>query len=216
MANHYELLTIVTGSVSDTEIDGVRANLEELLKKHTSAIHYTHNLGRRKLAYPIKHQGNGTYLLCEFDADGESIKKLERALALTTEILRHCIVRRKKVGSPVPLERREEEVRPGLRRISSVKKGVDEELLGVAPLEEVASAPMPVASSDEPTDDTPVTTPSPTPASPVPAAKEEPVEEAPATATEEESKEETKKKGKKASYEELDQKLNELLSDDII
>jgi small subunit ribosomal protein S6 len=204
MANHYELLAIVTGSVSDTEIDGVRGNLEELLKKHTSAIHYMHNLGRRKLAYPIKHQGSGTYLLCEFDADGESIKKLERALALTTEILRHCIVRRQKVGSPVPLERREEEVRPGPRRVSSVKKGMDEELLGAAPLEDVTSAPMPVASSDDPIP--------PVPAGAAPAVKEEPAEEAPASTAEEESK----KKGKKASYEELDQKLNELLSDDII
>lgn len=206
--NHYELLVIVTGAISDAELEGVRVMLEELLKKHDSTIHYMHNLGRRKLAYSIKRQAHGTYLLCEFDAPGEHIKKLERALALTTELLRHCIVRRKKVGTPIPLERREEEAGP-VRRTGAPRKTQDEELLGkAAPLSDEETSPRETIAIAAAPEETPAPV-IPTPVLVLPK-EEPPIEE---TSTPEEG---AKKKGKKASYEELDQKLNELLSDDII
>lgn len=191
MPNHYELLALVDGRIADTELEGFRASLEETLKKHVSPIHYMHNLGRRKLAYPIKHQGYGTYLLCEFDAEGETIKKLERALSLTTELLRHCIERRKIVGAPIELERREEE-----RRIRAPRRSQDEALLGKTPLNEGVSTPL-LARTES---------------TPPPSVRDVPVvEEQPSP-----DEESPKKKDGKVSYEELDKKLNELLSDDIL
>lgn len=194
--NHYELLAIVAGTVSDAELDSVRLSVEGILQKYTSTIHYIHNLGRRKLAYTIKHQGHGTYFLCEFDANPTDIKKLERQLLLETEILRHCIVRRKSIGAPIQLERREEESRPSRR--TSPRKAMGEELLGATPLAEERVAP-------------------PTPA-PVPAIQTEAPDAQPTAPTEEApgAEEPQKKKEQKASYEELDKRLNELLSDDII
>ncbi|MEK7122453.1 MAG: 30S ribosomal protein S6 [Patescibacteria group bacterium] len=203
--NHYELLAIVDGRIADTELDGFRATLEETLKKHVSQIHYMHNLGRRKLAYPIKHQGHGTYLLCEFDAEGDAVKKIERSLSLTTELLRHCIERRKTVGQPIELERREIETRG-----RSPRKSQDEALLGKAPIEDVVlTAQAPVAQAPEPVEQMPIEEETPAPAT---------IEETPAPTIEEQTtpEEGAKKKDQKASYEELDKKLNELLSDDII
>ena len=208
MPNHYELLAIVDGRIADTELDGFRTTLEETLKKHVSQIHYTHNLGRRKLAYPIKHEGHGIYLLCEFDAEGDAIKKLERALSLTTEILRHCIERRKTIGAPIELERRET-IEP---RTRGPRRSQDEALLGRAPLEEVSTSAAPMT--------TPAMQPTPEPA-PAPVtvsvAADDTAVPIPAISDEETvTEEEGKKKGQKVSYEELDKKLNELLSDDII
>ncbi|MBI4253188.1 30S ribosomal protein S6 [Candidatus Uhrbacteria bacterium] len=197
MTNHYELLAIVDGRIPDSELETFKKTFEDLLKKHVSSIHYVHNAGRRKLAYPINHQGYGTYLLCEFDAPGEHIKKLERAMSLTTELLRHCIVRRKTVGTPTPFERREEEMRP--RDGRPTRKTQDEELLGRAPLAEEAPV-MPSAP--------PVTLDDTAP-EPAPEEKTESDEQATTDDT-------GKKKAKKVSYEDLDKKLNELLSDDII
>ena len=44
------------------------------------------------MAYPIKHIHQGHYVLVEFDMKKEHIKGLDRALRLTTEVLRHMIV----------------------------------------------------------------------------------------------------------------------------
>ncbi len=212
MANHYELLAIVDGRIPDSEIEAFKNTFEELLKKHVSPIHYIHNAGRRKLAYPINHQGYGTYLLCEFDAPGEHIKKLERALSLTTELLRHCIVRRKTVGAPTPFERREEETRS--RDGRPMRKNQDEELLGQAPLaEEVPASPGAPAPAVQ-TPSVPIVA-APDDITPAPAPKEK--VEAEGESEEQTAPEDTgKKKAKKASYEDLDKKLNELLSDDIL
>lgn len=217
MANHYELLVIVDGRIPDTELEAFKNTFEDLLKKHVSPIHYIHNAGRRKLAYPINHQGHGTYLLCEFDAPGEQIKKLERALSLTTELLRHCIVRRKTVGAPIPFERREEETRS--RDGRPMRKSQDEELLGKAPLEQevptpsVAPSPtataVPIAPVVVVPDD--ITT-APAPEEKVKTKAEPEEQEAPAATPEDTGK----KKAQKVSYEDLDKKLNELLSDDIL
>lgn len=204
-ANHYELLAIVDGRIADSELEGFRATLEEILKKHVSQIHYTHNLGRRKLAYPIKHQAHGIYLLCEFDAPTAAISKLERALALTSELLRHCIVRRKTIGAPVPLERREEEP-----RARTMRKTQDDELLGRTPLEEIITAP-PAPAVPIPIPAEHVTTEKPPAEALTPKEGMVSQEDKPAV-----TDDGSKKKGQKISYEDLDKKLNELLSDDII
>lgn len=217
--NHYEFFGILSGTYADTEVGALVSQLEETIKKHTETIHYVQNLGRRKLAYPIKHQGHGTYVLIEFDADGEAIKKLDRLFRLTSELLRHCIVRRKTVGNPLPLERKEEESRPRPFDRVGMRKTLGEELLGETPT---------IETINETTETKPVENLiveeliAPSPADNIPPAPEESssvsntAQTSTSTPPEEDTADETKKKGQKVSYEELDKKLNELLSDDII
>ncbi len=206
--NHYELLAIISGAYADTEVEPLFKQIIEMVSKNAETVHFTQNVGRRKLTYPIKHQHNGVYIFIEFDAAGEAIKKLDRSLKLTQEILRHCIVRKKSIGKPIQFERPQEEQRPRFTGTPG-KKTLGEELLGDTE----------IPSSTEPS-------PVPEKAPETPEVKEElstvqiHEEKAPLAAageTADDSQEQdTKKKGKKVSYEELDKKLNELLSDDII
>jgi len=101
--NHYEILAIVSGRFADTEIGGIIGKIEEILKKYECTLHYTQNLERRKLAYPIKHQAYGAYVLIEFDCSVSKVSALDRELRLTPELLRHIIVKRDAVGTPRPL-----------------------------------------------------------------------------------------------------------------
>lgn len=234
--NHYEFLGILSGAYADTEVGALVSQIEETIKKHTETIHYVQNLGRRKLAYPIKHQGHGTYVLIEFDAAGDTIKKLDRLFRLTNELLRHCIVRRKTVGKPLPLERREEESRPARTyERTGNRRALGEELLGDTPTilasEEPAPATLPqegvkeeAVHQDTPAPATATQSDDTSSASTTPPTTEPATEEATPpddTKQKTEKDDETaddsaKKKNKKVSYEELDKKLNELLSDDII
>lgn len=107
--NHYELLAILNGKFSDTENVALIKTLENSITKHGGTIHYTQNLERRKLAFPILHQSYGTYILTEFDCEGKGTVSLNHELRLSKDLLRHTIVRRKTVGKPKVLlqEKRE-------------------------------------------------------------------------------------------------------------
>lgn len=90
----YEILYIIPSRFSDTEIDGVAKKIEEGLVKAGATVEKTENLGKIKLAFPIKKERHGTYILTYINVDGEKMKKIDQDLRLTDEILRHTIVKR--------------------------------------------------------------------------------------------------------------------------
>jgi small subunit ribosomal protein S6 len=49
--------------------------------------------GRRRLAYPIGQQREGSYYLLLFDAPSEAITELERSLLITEDVMRHLVTR---------------------------------------------------------------------------------------------------------------------------
>ncbi len=50
------------------------------------------SLGKIKLAYPIKHQRHGTYVLVHFEVEPSVVAGIDRMLRLSDEVLRHIIV----------------------------------------------------------------------------------------------------------------------------
>lgn len=187
--NHYECLSIISGKYAETEVGPIIASLEASIKKYTSVVHYVQNLERRKLAYPINHHSYGYYILTEFDGEGGTLSKIDRALKLNNDIIRHIIVKRKTVGKPKDLDRvREREV----EKPSAAHKQAISELDSLVPLN----------LNEEPSQEAPVVV--------MVHTKEE---EALSPELIDES---SKKKQSKVSYEDLDKKLNEILGSDII
>lgn len=95
-ANHYEILFIIPNNYTEEEAKKISENTEEIFKKAGGEITYQEYWGKKKLAYEIKGFHHGYYSLFEFDLDGENLASLDRKLKLSSEILRHQIVRRKK------------------------------------------------------------------------------------------------------------------------
>ncbi len=97
----YELLYIVPSKFSDTEIDSATKKVSDLLEKAGAKIERTENLGKIKLAYPIKKVRHGTFILNYLSIeDGSVLTKLDTDLKHTDEILRHMFVKRE-AGIPV-------------------------------------------------------------------------------------------------------------------
>lgn len=97
----YELLYIVPSKFSDTEIDGIAKNVSALVEKTGAKIEKTENLGKIKLAYPIKKVRHGTYILNYLSLEDSSVlPKLDTDLKHTDEVLRHMFVKRED-GVPV-------------------------------------------------------------------------------------------------------------------
>ena len=56
-------------------------------------IEHTDNWGRRRLAYEIGHQKEGTYVLEVINGSGDLMKEIDRRLKVIDYVIRHLIVR---------------------------------------------------------------------------------------------------------------------------
>jgi len=89
---HYELLYLISNKFSEDEVKPIVAKVNSLIVDNRGKITLAEDLGKKRLAYPIKGFRYGYYNLAEFDLAGENLINVDRALRLMNEILRHQIV----------------------------------------------------------------------------------------------------------------------------
>jgi small subunit ribosomal protein S6 len=92
---HYELLYIVPISYSVDELKPITEKVVKLIKDYNGEITKKEDLGKLKLAYPIKQQNHGYYQMVEFNLAKNNLKKLNEALRLINEVLRFLIIKKK-------------------------------------------------------------------------------------------------------------------------
>jgi len=78
---------------------------EGVVRSGGGTIDGNHRWGLRRLAYPIKKQGQGDYYLLEYTAGPEVVKELERTLRITDGVLRFLSVQQEHTGLPEPRRR---------------------------------------------------------------------------------------------------------------
>ncbi len=97
MSEHYELLYVVSIKYVEADLLSVVEKVAGFAKNAGGTITLSNVIGKQKLAYPIKHITQGTYVVVEFDMETEGVKKLDDdlRLKLNNEILRHIIVKKR-------------------------------------------------------------------------------------------------------------------------
>lgn len=98
MTTQYELLYIIPATFTDDDVGGIEANVKALLEKQGATIDETTRLGKFRLAYPIKHVRHGHYILAKFTAEGATVAKIDEALRISNDVLRHLILRADEAG----------------------------------------------------------------------------------------------------------------------
>lgn len=93
MSTRYELLTLLSGTLSDEELEKANQMLRQLLEQHGARVLKHVVWERRKLTYPILQVRQGVYLLSEFDLEPQRMVELDRLLNLNTTVLRHQILK---------------------------------------------------------------------------------------------------------------------------
>ncbi len=104
MENRYELLYIIPTSFTDEEVGGVESKISALITKYGAAVESTQRLGKLRLAYAIKEQRHGHYVMTMFKAEASSVAKIEENLRINNDILRHMILRAEEAGSDAKFE----------------------------------------------------------------------------------------------------------------
>ena len=91
--HNYEFTFIVHPDVEDEGMTGVVEKVSQFITGGGGQITNVNHWGRRRLAYPIRRQREGYYVLMHVQLDPQSINELERNLKLTEEVIRYLLVR---------------------------------------------------------------------------------------------------------------------------
>lgn len=99
--NRYELMCLVPTKFAEDEVGGVMSQIRDLITKHGGKITFEDSLGKKRLAYPIKQVHQCYYLLTHFDGEPDRIRQLEGELKLSSDIVRHLLMKRPEVTRKV-------------------------------------------------------------------------------------------------------------------
>ncbi len=89
---NYELVLIVSPQLSDEAYDATIDKYSRFITGKGGSVEDTQRWGKRKLAYPIKHFGEGNYVLLKFRMKPAYSRELEASLRISEEIVRHLLV----------------------------------------------------------------------------------------------------------------------------
>jgi len=89
----YEIMFIVPNKYTEVEAKTIIGRVEKMIMDEGGQIVSGEYWGKKKMAYEIKHNSYGYYQLYQFDFPSTSLGKLNNDLRLSTEILRHQILK---------------------------------------------------------------------------------------------------------------------------
>ena len=90
---NYELVFIVSPEVEEERFESAIENVTQFITGRGGIISDIKQWGKRRLAYPIKHFGEGNYVLARFKLKPEHNKELESNLKISEDVLRHLLIR---------------------------------------------------------------------------------------------------------------------------
>ena len=88
----YESVVIINPSVEEQGIKALIAKFTDLINSK-GKVNEVDELGKKKLAYEIKKNAEGYYIVFNFEAKPELIAELERVYRITDEVIKFIVVR---------------------------------------------------------------------------------------------------------------------------
>ncbi len=91
--NIYENVVILNASLPDEEINASITKIKDLITNTGGEILKTDPWGRRKLAYEIKKQQKGFYVLFVFKTPAPTIRKLEELYKVHDPVIKYMVIK---------------------------------------------------------------------------------------------------------------------------
>jgi small subunit ribosomal protein S6 len=91
--NDYELTFIVHPEVADDALEPLINNVTQYITGKNGTVIEVARWGRKKLAYPIKHLLEGSYVFIKFKLSPAANKELENNLKITEKIIRYLLIK---------------------------------------------------------------------------------------------------------------------------
>ena len=87
----YELMYIINPNLSEEETAAVVEKFKALVEQN-GTLEEMEEMGKRKLAYEINYEGEGYYVLYNFESKPDFPMELERIINITDGVLRSIVV----------------------------------------------------------------------------------------------------------------------------
>ncbi|MEJ2683575.1 MAG: 30S ribosomal protein S6 [Candidatus Sulfobium sp.] len=91
--NIYENFVILNASLSDDEINSSLSRIRDVVTNSGGEVVRSDLWGRRKLAYEIKKQNKGMYVLLIYRTPPETIKKLEEFYKVFDPVIKYMVIK---------------------------------------------------------------------------------------------------------------------------
>jgi small subunit ribosomal protein S6 len=89
----YELVFIISPEVVEDRINEVTESVSQFITGKGGIVSEVEQWGKRRLAYPIKHFEEGSYILVRFKMQPGYNRELETNLRISEDILRHLLIK---------------------------------------------------------------------------------------------------------------------------
>ena len=90
--NKYESVIIVNPNLEEESIKNLIKKFSDLINTD-GTVASVEEMGKRKLAYEIKKQKEGFYIVFKFEAKPELISELERNYRITDEVMKFIVIK---------------------------------------------------------------------------------------------------------------------------
>ena len=89
----YELMYIVKPELDDQAVQQEIDKVGQLIQTNGGQLKKVTPWGKRRLAYTVKDNREGHYVVAEFDLDQAKVQEVERVLKISDTVFRHLLVR---------------------------------------------------------------------------------------------------------------------------
>lgn len=90
---NYESTFILKGDMEEKEVGEVATSIKQWIEKEGGSLLSLDNWGKKRLAYRIKKQRYGNYLLARFELDATKTNALEWNFKLSEDIMKYLVIR---------------------------------------------------------------------------------------------------------------------------
>ena len=90
-ATHQYEAMFLFGQVAAQDLEGALNQVRQIVERHEGQVMVLKKWDERKLAYEIKKQKRGTYIICYYRGPGGSVSAIERDVNLSDNVLRVLI-----------------------------------------------------------------------------------------------------------------------------
>jgi small subunit ribosomal protein S6 len=89
----YEILFIADPNLAEPEVDALAAQVQGFVEKDGGVLQRMEKWGKKRLAYDVRRNREGYYVLLAVEGTGAMVKEVERRLKVTDGIFRYLTVR---------------------------------------------------------------------------------------------------------------------------
>jgi len=92
--HEYELMVVMHPDIPEEDMTSAIDRISTAVTSRGGEVEEVNAWGRRRLAYPIRRQVEGHYLVSNIKLDPNRTRELESGLMISEDVLRHLLIRR--------------------------------------------------------------------------------------------------------------------------